>query len=157
MSIIFILELLTINDVTLDVGISFLTMENLKEAVNSERADSLRISAVSTSFTIAGVEWGDSIIILLSGVVVMAMAEYITWRGCRHRGCLIGWKWYFSRNRWWKFYGCHWCQNILWGKVSRLAVTTFLTGEKYRISPEGSARKMFLSGSLYTPLCLQAS
>jgi hypothetical protein len=56
MSIIFILELLTINDVTLDVGISFLTMENLKEAVNSERADSLRISAVSTSFTIAGVE-----------------------------------------------------------------------------------------------------
>ena len=31
-------------------------MENLKEAVNSERADSLRISVVSTSFTIAGVE-----------------------------------------------------------------------------------------------------
>jgi hypothetical protein len=67
MSIIFILELLTINDVTLDVRISFLwwswvglvgsaTMENLKEAVNSERADSLRISVVSTSFTIAGVE-----------------------------------------------------------------------------------------------------
>jgi len=67
MSIIFILELLTISDVALDVRISFLwwswvglvgpaTMENLKEAVNSERTDSLRISVVSTSFTIAGVE-----------------------------------------------------------------------------------------------------
>lgn len=41
--------------------------------------------------------------------------------------------------------------------LGRLAVTTFLTGEKSRASPEGSARKTFLGGSRSTPLCSQAS
>jgi hypothetical protein len=179
------LELLKINDVTLDGSISFLwwswvgwlghdgrstrVLTSIGQSEGSSKfwtADSLRISVVSTSFTIADVEWGDSISIRLSGVVVMSVAEYITvgwlttWRGYRHRCCFIGWKWYFAGGG----SGGGDLAGVTGAKrysevrsLGRLAVTTFLTGEKSRASPEGSARKTFLGGFRSTPLCSQAS
>lgn len=60
-----------------EVHVSLLPSDNLKEAVASEQADGLGISVVSTSLTITDVECGDSILIRLSGVAVMAVVEYM--------------------------------------------------------------------------------
>ena len=69
-----------------EVHVYLLPSGNLKEAVSSEQADGLAISVVSTSLTITDVECGDSIIIRLSGVAVMAVAEYTEVGGSLHEG-----------------------------------------------------------------------
>jgi hypothetical protein len=60
-----------------EVHVYLVPSGNLKEAVNSEHVDGLGISVVSTSLKITDVECGDSILIRLSGVAVMAVAEYM--------------------------------------------------------------------------------
>ena len=69
-----------------EVHVYLVPSGNLKEAVNSEQVNGLGISVVSTSLTITDVECGDSILIRVSGVAVMAVAEYMEVGGSLHEG-----------------------------------------------------------------------
>ena len=71
-----------------EVHVYLVPSGNLKEAVNSEQVNGLGISVVSTSLTITDVECGDSILIRVSGVAVMAVAEYMEVGGSLHEGVM---------------------------------------------------------------------
>jgi len=153
--------LLEINDVALDGRISFLwwswvcrvgddgrstrvltSIGNLKEAVHSEQAGGLGISVHVVSIT--DVECGDSM--WLSGVAVMAVVEYMTVGGSLQEGVTEGSD-NFLETGGGDFTGVTGANR--YSKVISLGrppVTTFLTGEKSRASPEGSARKTVLCG-----------
>lgn len=136
-----------------EVHVYLLPSGNLKAAVNSEQAGGLGISVHVVSIT--DVECGDSM--WLSGVAVITVVEYMTVGGLLQEGVTEGSD-NFLETGGGDFTGVT-CVNRYSKVISlgRPPVTTFLTGEKSRASPEGSARKTFLCGSRSTSLCSQAS